>query len=359
MRKRLSTAGKSVSCHLGLFRTLHASEGQITLFCTAIRNHLRKKNGDRAEFISESAVTMGRKRRENPFEVALKWCKNDADPPGFEIDIFQDKGRGIRTSFHRRNGDFLLHYAGEVISADEGERREIRHPSVFRYFFRNLCVDATEESGRLGRLVNHGGKHERNAVMKVVGETNLCLFAIRDIKETEEILYDYGHGNLPWLKKEALAGDGGEPDLSGKPEKLPGMKSFHGEKGISDQMDREGFSDECREPDLLDVAGEQSGADDPGDPGFEGSHGPPGPSTPMGFERDDGHDGLPGVSGMRKEDETFGFTGPKGDTGIPEEDGHVGSARSKGVPGRWGFKFRVGLHNRKGGSGRCGKRCCK
>ena len=25
-------------------------------------------------------------------------------------------------------------------------------------------------------------------------------------------------------------GDGGEPDLSGKPEKLPGMKSFHGEK---------------------------------------------------------------------------------------------------------------------------------
>ena len=62
---------------------------------------------------------------------------------------------------------------------------------------------------------------------------------------------------------------------------------------------------------------------------------------------------------MRKEDETFGFTGPKGDTGIPEEDGHVGSARSKGVPGRWGFKFRVGLHNRKGGSGRCGKRCCK
>ena len=28
-------------------------------------------------------------------------------------------------------------------------------------------------------------------------------------------------------------------------------------QGISDQMDREGFSDECREPDLLDGAGEQ------------------------------------------------------------------------------------------------------
>ena len=50
----------------------------------------------------------------------------------------------------------------------------------------------------------------------------------------------------------------------------------------------------CGEPDLLDVAGEQSGADDPGDPGypgFEGSHSPPGLSTPKGFERDNGQDG--------------------------------------------------------------------
>ena len=71
----------------------------------------------------------------------------------------------------------------------------------------------------------------------------------------------------------------------------------------------------CGGPDLLDVAGEQSGADDPGDPGFEGSHGPPGPSTPMRFERDDGHDGLPGVSGMRKKDRPFGIEGQELDSG--------------------------------------------
>ena len=71
----------------------------------------------------------------------------------------------------------------------------------------------------------------------------------------------------------------------------------------------------CREPDLLDVAGEQSGADDPGDPGFEGSHGPPGLSTPKGFERDNGHDGLPGVSGMSKNDRPFGIEGRELDSG--------------------------------------------
>jgi len=64
-----------------------------------------------------------------------------------------------------------------------------------------FSVDATEETGCLGRLVNHGNtRKERNAVMRVMGGPPiLCLFAIRNIAAGEEILYDYGIKKLPWL----------------------------------------------------------------------------------------------------------------------------------------------------------------
>ncbi len=71
-----------------------------------------------------------------------------------------------------------------------------------------LCsVDATKESGRLGRLVNHS-KTKSNVVTKVVevgGTPHLCLMASRDIAVGEELQYDYGERkkeiveSLPWL----------------------------------------------------------------------------------------------------------------------------------------------------------------
>lgn len=42
----------------------------------------------------------------------------------------------------------------------------------------NFSIDASKESGRLGRLVNHGNKNQRNAAMKE-HKGQLVLFAIR------------------------------------------------------------------------------------------------------------------------------------------------------------------------------------
>lgn len=70
----------------------------------------------------------------------------------------------------------------------------------------HCSVDATEEPAcppRLGRLVNHGRRGERNAVMKVLvysGVPELCLFASEPIAAGTEILYDYGV-NVPWESK--------------------------------------------------------------------------------------------------------------------------------------------------------------
>ncbi|XP_060601118.1 N-lysine methyltransferase KMT5A-like [Ruditapes philippinarum] len=144
-----------------------------------------------------------RTKRKSPLCEAQHWLKENKDPPGFAISTYPTKGRGIITTIYRRKGDFLLHYAGEVISGKEGERREKLGSSGFRFFYRNgrkdLCVDATDETGRFGRLVNHGDKKERNAIMKGI-DGHWLLFAISDIDIGDEILYDYGIEELPWKK---------------------------------------------------------------------------------------------------------------------------------------------------------------
>jgi len=70
-------------------------------------------------------------------------------------------------------------------------------------------VDATEEIGststlpKIGRLVNHGNKTERNSRMKVCSGSDgpvLALYATRPICVNEEIRYDYGI-RVPWMTR--------------------------------------------------------------------------------------------------------------------------------------------------------------
>ena len=67
-------------------------------------------------------------------------------------------------------------------------------------------MDATAESGKLGRLLNHS--KAGNCKTRVVGVGDrpyLILVAARDIKEGEELQYDYGDRSKssieshPWL----------------------------------------------------------------------------------------------------------------------------------------------------------------
>ena len=52
------------------------------------------------------------------------------------------------------------------------------------------------DDGSLGRLVNDS-RYFPNAVMKNI-HNHLCLFALKNIKADEEILYWYGEEDLPW-----------------------------------------------------------------------------------------------------------------------------------------------------------------
>ena len=55
-------------------------------------------------------------------------------------------------------------------------------------------IDATAESGRLGRIVNHDEKSPNCKAKQIVGDDRpyLYLEALVDIPAGQEILYDYG-----------------------------------------------------------------------------------------------------------------------------------------------------------------------
>ena len=72
----------------------------------------------------------------------------------------EGKGRGVIADTDFEKDDFIVEYAGELISAKEGNTREKKyarenisggHIYYFRSHEKALCIDATPETGRLGR----------------------------------------------------------------------------------------------------------------------------------------------------------------------------------------------------------------
>ncbi|MGL5103398.1 MAG: SET domain-containing protein-lysine N-methyltransferase [Plesiomonas sp.] len=67
-------------------------------------------------------------------------------------------------------------------------------------------IDASNEDGSLGRLVNDDHINPNCKVKTVVFEEkpHLCLFSVRDIFPDEEITYNYGDSSWPWRSMVSL-----------------------------------------------------------------------------------------------------------------------------------------------------------
>nr|XP_034299375.1 uncharacterized protein LOC105334630 isoform X2 [Crassostrea gigas] len=135
------------------------------------------------------------------------------DKPGCaEKDVNSIIGKGLFAEKSYRRGEFIVEYAGDLISRKEGLRREKSYPArrgSYIFFFvwnsKKYCLDATESS-RKGRFANDAapGDVHRNASVKCLsseGKPYLALFADREIEIGEEIRYDYGVPDLPWRKQ--------------------------------------------------------------------------------------------------------------------------------------------------------------
>ncbi|XP_070514527.1 histone-lysine N-methyltransferase set-1 isoform X2 [Cardiocondyla obscurior] len=134
---------------------------------------------------------------------------------GLKVKIFPGKGRGIITTRTFAKGEFVVEYIGELISQVEAkEREEIyaqdQNTGCYMYYFQHrnqqYCVDATAETRKLGRLVNHSRTGNLIArIVEVKSIPHLVLTAKEDIPIGVEISYDYGDRNResirhhPWL----------------------------------------------------------------------------------------------------------------------------------------------------------------
>ncbi|XP_065308682.2 histone-lysine N-methyltransferase set-1 [Dermacentor albipictus] len=158
----------------------------------------------------KTKTTLAKERQKQVEDAILNGIEE-----GFQITEFPDKGRGVTTSRPLKAGDFVLEYAGELIDVQEAKLREQIYATdtsigCYMYYFtcrnKQYCVDATKETGRLGRLVNHskrGNLKTQTCIIK--GVPHLVLVAHRNIEAGEELLYDYGDRSKaslqfhPWL----------------------------------------------------------------------------------------------------------------------------------------------------------------
>ncbi|XP_040599698.1 N-lysine methyltransferase KMT5A-like [Mesocricetus auratus] len=135
---------------------------------------------------------------------------------GMKIDLIDGKGRGVIATKRFSRGDFVVEYHGDLIEIIDAKKREALYeqdPSTgcymyyFQYLSKTYCVDATQETSRFGRLINHSKCGNcQTKLHDINGVPHLILIASRDIAAGEELLYDYGDRSkasieaYPWLK---------------------------------------------------------------------------------------------------------------------------------------------------------------
>ncbi|POR32761.1 Histone-lysine N-methyltransferase EZH2 [Tolypocladium paradoxum] len=128
-------------------------------------------------------------------------------------------GYGLFTAEDITQDDFVIEYVGELITHDEGVRREARRGDVFdedsniSYVFtllenEGIWVDAAIY-GNLSRYINHASENDKRGcnvtprILYVNGEYRIKFTAMRDIQAGEELFFNYGE-NFPNLTKKLL-----------------------------------------------------------------------------------------------------------------------------------------------------------
>ncbi|KAL3829250.1 hypothetical protein ACJIZ3_018052 [Penstemon smallii] len=107
-------------------------------------------------------------------------------------------GFGVFTKFPHRAGDMIIEYTGEIIRPRVADKRErLIYNSLVgagTYMFRvddERVIDATRAGSR-AQLINHSCEPNcYSRSINVNGDDHIIIFAKRDIKQWEELTYDY------------------------------------------------------------------------------------------------------------------------------------------------------------------------
>lgn len=166
-------------------------------------------------------------------EMHATGCQNVALQRGVSKSVLlgesqiKDCGYGLFTAEDIAADEFVIEYVGELISHDEGVRREARRGDVFddsthsSYLFtlldyEGIWVDAAIY-GNLSRYINHAseadkiGRKRVNIIPQILfvnGDFRIKFKALRDIKAGEELFFNYGENFTNLTKKLLDAHDG-------------------------------------------------------------------------------------------------------------------------------------------------------
>ncbi|KAM9858272.1 lysine methyltransferase 5Ab [Aulostomus maculatus] len=135
---------------------------------------------------------------------------------GMQVRHIEGKGRGVFAVKGFKKGEFVVEYHGDLLELAEAKEREAQYAQdpqtgcymyYFQYQSKTYCVDATKETTRLGRLINHSKTGNcQTKLHPINGVPHLILVASKDVAADEELLYDYGDRSKasimahPWLK---------------------------------------------------------------------------------------------------------------------------------------------------------------
>ncbi|KAK4052314.1 histone methyltransferase set2 [Microbotryomycetes sp. JL221] len=136
------------------------------------------------------------------------------------IDIVKTKkkGFGVRAKQDMTTDTFIYEYVGEVIGPDAFARRMKQYAaSGIRHFYfmaldRDIFIDATKKGGK-GRFLNHSCNPNCVVAKWTIGKKmHMGIFAKRDIKQDEELTFNY---NVDRYGHEAQECYCGEPNCVG------------------------------------------------------------------------------------------------------------------------------------------------
>lgn len=117
-------------------------------------------------------------------------------------------GLGLYACENIRQNEFLGEYKGEIITKDEAERRGAvyEHQKLSYLFTLNSDqeIDSTYFGNKI-RFINHAGGNKQNLYPRIIMVNTvhrIALYAARNIRKGEELLFDYG----PQFPDEQLGG---------------------------------------------------------------------------------------------------------------------------------------------------------
>jgi uncharacterized protein len=111
----------------------------------------------------------------------------------FEVRRSRIQGKGVFATRKIAAGTMIVEYRGERISDEEGDRRypfeedERHHTFLFRLEDGSV-IDAAGRRGNAAKYINHSCDPNCEAVEE---DGRIFIYALRDIRRGEELLYDY------------------------------------------------------------------------------------------------------------------------------------------------------------------------